>query len=99
MPLQTDEQQAGLLATLRRFPGKRAQIEALAGSSESFRDMCEELAVVEATLARIDQLPLSVRASRTGECNDWIERLTNEIAEALRNSNVIHLPEPRRSAR
>ena len=97
MAIRTDEQQAGILATLRRFPGMRDGIETLMVESEDFRDMCGELAVVEATLTRIDQLPLAVRESRRKECDGWIERLTKEIAEALRNSNVIKLEQPRKS--
>ncbi|MFO0994053.1 MAG: hypothetical protein U1E67_19220 [Hyphomicrobiales bacterium] len=99
MAIRTEEQQAGFLATMRRFPGKQAQIEMLMASSEVFQDMCEELALVEATLAKIDQLPPSVRDSRLKECNGWIDRLNTEIAEALCNINVIPLKEARRPAR
>ena len=97
--IRTSDEQAGLLAAMRRFPNDRDEIEALMDRNENFRDMCEELGLAEAALARIDLVSQSCRESRTLECKGWIDRLTMEIAEAIRNRNVIPIEKPGRSKR
>ena len=86
---RTEERRAAFSAALSRFPGHAQEIETLIGLNESFRDMCDELAEADTTLARIDRVPATAREARILECKDWIERLTKEIGEALGRSNVI----------
>lgn len=89
MVSQNEERSAPLSAALSRFPWRAQEIETLIGRDESFRDMCDELAEADLTLAKIDQVPAAAREARTLECKDWIERLTREISDALNRSNVI----------
>lgn len=66
-------------------------------SDESFRSLCEDLAVAEDTLKGIEQLPAEIRAERRMECESWIAGLTSEVERALRQRRVIALG-PRRGS-
>ncbi len=81
------QRKAGETAALRRFPSERRLIEALVLRDSDFADMCEELAEAEDALRAADRLPEAVRQERAGEWTDYIERLTAEIARALREAN------------
>lgn len=91
MPTETDRtrQEAGLSAAIKRFPEHAGAMEQLMGWNDALCDMCEELAEADLALSIIGALPPSLREARTLECKDWIERLTMEIDQALRDSNVI----------
>ena len=60
--------------------------------SESFRELCEDLAEAERALAATDQLPETLRFPRRVECQGWVESLTNEIEGMLREFKVVPLP-------
>lgn len=81
-----------LAAAIRRFPDESAAIREHARRHQAFRDMCEELAAADAALVRTEVMPPGLRSERRGECEGWIERLTEEIGEALARSNVVRLP-------
>lgn len=53
--------------------------------------MCEELAAAESALANTRSLPAELQAERREERTGWIERLTQEIDEALAAAKVVPL--------
>ena len=73
----------GLTAVLRRFPARSLQIKELSIRDESFRGMCEDLAVAENALAAADQLPVQVREERRAEFSGLVESLVAEIEQTL----------------
>lgn len=78
-----------LQAVMRRFPEHARAIEHLAEHDETFRDICEELVEAEKALESAQSGPEQLRKARGEEWQGLIERLTAQIAEALRNENVI----------
>jgi hypothetical protein len=80
-----------LQAVVRRFPNKARIIEEMSARAGPFRDMCEELAEAEKALQAMDLAPSAVRDARRDEWRSAIETLTQEIEQALRESNVVRL--------
>ena len=78
-----------LTAAMRRLPERARAIEELARHSLSFRDLCEDLAEAERGLAIAESAPAQVRAERRREWSYWVETLTAEIEEALRQAKVV----------
>jgi hypothetical protein len=81
----------GFDAAMRRFPDRAADIRTLSDRSESFRDMCDELAMLEAALARVDFEPPERRESRRAEWEELMEQSLAEIERALTEVKVIPL--------
>ncbi|WP_265518689.1 hypothetical protein [Nitratireductor luteus] len=75
---------AAISAAVRRFPELELPIRRKIEADPAFRDMCEELAEAEAALSKVDQLPPSIRAARSAEWRDIIQRLVCELEETLR---------------
>jgi hypothetical protein len=84
-----------LAAAIRRFPDRAESVRRLAVRNGAFRDMCEELAAAETALARLEADTATHLGERRLECEGWIARLTDEIAEVLRQPEVIPLPTAR----
>jgi len=99
VPNTTSKPCAGQQAAIRKFPSNAKSIEALLVSSESFRELCEDLAEAERALAATDQLPETLRFPRRVECQGWVESLTNEIEGMLREFKVVPLPTQTRGRR
>lgn len=74
----------GFSAATRRFPRAEFAIRNLMNHSEAFRDICEELAVAEAALARVPQTPVALHEARKTEWQELVDRLVSELAAALR---------------
>lgn len=85
------QQAAGRIVVLRRFPADQKAIEQLILRDGDFRDMCDELAEAEAALRAAEKLPLTIRAERMAEWSASIERLSFEIARALREANLVRV--------
>jgi hypothetical protein len=83
---------AGLASALRRFPTHSAQIENLVGRNETFRGLCDDLAVAEQALLSVDQLPDAVREARRIEFKDLVDSLASELERALSQIKVVSLP-------
>jgi hypothetical protein len=81
----------GLSAALRRFPAHASEVEHLVATDENFRSLCDDLAAAEAALLGFPELPVAIKAERRIECESWIESLSAEIENALRESKVIVL--------
>jgi len=78
-------------AAIRRFSSEAKLIKELMIRSESFRGLCEDLAEAERALVETQKMPEALRHDRRAECEGWIESLTNEIEETLREAKVITL--------
>lgn len=76
-------------AVIRHFPDSARQIEALAHDSESFREVCDELAVAEKALALVDSLSGDRRAERRLEWLCFIRGALAEIGAELRRVKVV----------
>lgn len=55
--LTSNERNVGLQAALSRFPAKSLQIRQLLLGRESFRGLCEDLAVADGALAKVGMYP------------------------------------------
>jgi len=51
--------------------------------SESFRDICEELADAEYALSKVDEASPALRAARRAEWQELIDRLVAEVGAAV----------------
>ena len=80
---------AGQRAATRRFPSEAKLIEEVMIRSESFRELCDDLAEAERALAATDQMPEALLRDRRAECQEWVESLTNEIEWVLRRAKVV----------
>jgi len=80
-------------AAVRRFPQFELAIRRLMDRSESFRDMCEELADAELALSKVEELPSALREARRAEWQELVDRLTEEIRAVL-NADIIRTPRP-----
>ena len=89
----TSETEAGRMAPLeaamRRFPASSRIIGLLAAEDEGFRELCEELAEAENACARVHRSPSSQQSAWEAEWLELIERLTAQVAAALREAKVV----------
>ena len=84
-------------AAVRRFPRFELTIYRLVERSESFRDMCEELAEAESALSMVDKMPPTLREARRAEWHELVDRLVGEVGavlktDAIRTSAIIPRP-------
>jgi hypothetical protein len=79
------DRQRAVSAAVRRFPQFELAIHRLMGRSESFRDMCEELAEAELALSRVDQVAPALREARRAEWQELVDRLVGEVGAAVLN--------------
>jgi hypothetical protein len=76
----------GYLAAVRRFPNSEFVIRRLASHSETFRDICEELAEAETVLSTVCEEARDIDASRKQEWQELVDRLVAEVAASLRRA-------------
>lgn len=80
----------------RYFPDCHGAVLALAVRDPAFSDMCQELRDVDGALTHLTDRHDSAQAERLSECLGWIERLRNEMQEALAQAKIVPLrPAPR----
>ena len=72
-----------------RFPEQIEKVEQLFKENETFRGICEDLAVAIETLANVDRLPLTVREARRQEYSGLVDALLDEIGDAICQSKVV----------
>jgi hypothetical protein len=70
-------------AACRRFPRFELAIRRMMLDSETFCDICLELAEAETALANVDKMPAGLRESRRAEWEELVGRLVREIELAL----------------
>lgn len=71
-------------AAARRFPQSEFTIRRLLRSSESFRDLCEELAEAELALARVPENVATLCEARQREWQELVDELVSELEMTLK---------------
>lgn len=84
MPKVTPIPTPGLYAVKRRFSAQAELIDDLTRASETFRELCDDLAACDATLEAIGAMQGRNAEARRAECLEWIASLTKEVKEQLR---------------
>lgn len=82
--------QWGFMAAIRRFPHDEFAIRRLLAHSETFCDMCAELAEAELALSNVPESPRGLFLARRAEWQDLVDRLAAEIDTAIRESQAWH---------
>jgi hypothetical protein len=87
-------------AAVRRYPQFELTIHRLMNRSESFRDICEELADAEFALSKVDEAAPELRAARRAEWQELVARLVEEVGTAVSDAVAAQKsrvnPEPQR---
>jgi hypothetical protein len=85
-------------AAVRWFPQCEFAIHELMDRSESFRDICEELADAELALSTVDNVRPPLREARRAEWQNLVKRLVGEVEAELRERSVLARPRPNRDS-
>ena len=86
----------GYLAAIQRFPHSELAIRRLINQSETFRDICEELAEAETVLSKYATATDVDHGARKEEWQALVDRLVAEVAASLRRAK---LPDQRNGTR
>lgn len=81
---------AGVLAAIRRLPQHKKVIEELALRSESFRNICGDLAEAEQALRRWGTSEVLGAAARSEEYRHLIDGLEAELRQAVHERQARH---------
>ncbi len=71
---------------LRRFPDDAAVLARLLGMDDSFRNVCEDYALAENTLARLERFQGPQQLPRIAEYRQLLSELASEIAKAIESA-------------
>ncbi|PBC18651.1 hypothetical protein FJV83_28695 [Mesorhizobium sp. WSM4307] len=85
---ESSERQRAILAAVRRFPQFELAIHRLVVRSESFLEICEELADAERALSSVDQTTTTLVEARRAEWQQLVDRLVGEVGAAVRDSEA-----------
>jgi hypothetical protein len=77
-----------MLAALKRFPQSELAIHRLMNSSETFREICDELAEAELAMSKVPRTPPELCKARTLEWQEVVDRLVTEASVALHESEA-----------
>jgi crotonobetainyl-CoA:carnitine CoA-transferase CaiB-like acyl-CoA transferase len=75
--------QHAVQAAIARFPDRGHAIEELAGTDESFRLLCEDLAEAQVALAQWEHSSSPVKEARCAEYRELVRDLAAELATEL----------------
>jgi hypothetical protein len=78
----------GYLAAVRRFPQAELAIRRLMLNSETFCDICEELAEAEMALSIVPHTLTELSEARRSEFQELVDRLVAEVNGALKESEA-----------
>jgi len=95
-------EERGYLAAIRRFPNSELAIRRLISQSETFRDICDELAEAEGVLSTFPAAASrEPHEPRRQEWQEVVDRLVAEVAASLRTAQrqQISLDQRRSGAR
>lgn len=81
--------QTGLARAAARFPEAETKFRALALADPSFREICEEYALAQESLERIEAWPDAAERPEVGEYRTLIAELEGEIARFLERAGLI----------
>ncbi|MDX8516355.1 hypothetical protein [Mesorhizobium captivum] len=83
------DRQRAIQAAVRRFPQFELAIHRLIVRSESFLEICEELAEAELALSSVDKTTTALVEARRAEWQELVDRLVGEVGAAVQNSEAI----------
>jgi hypothetical protein len=75
--------QTGLARAVARFPEAEARMRTLALADPAFREVCEEYALAQQSLARFEARPDAAERPEIGDYRTVIAELEGEIARFL----------------
>lgn len=73
----------------RAFPSTAQEIDALAARSESFRDLCNDLALADELMRKWETSTAPERDERYAEAVELVEGLGKEVETMLKYAKVI----------
>lgn len=76
----------GYLAAIQRFPQSEFAIRRLINQSETFREVCDELAEAETVLSKYSEATHTDYEARKEEWQAVVDRLVAEVATSLRGA-------------
>ncbi|MDX8444469.1 hypothetical protein [Mesorhizobium captivum] len=82
------DRQRAILAAVRRFPQFELAIHRLIVRSESFLEICEELAEAELALSSVDKIAPALIETRRAEWQELVDRLVGEVGAAVQDSEA-----------
>ncbi|MDX8441980.1 hypothetical protein [Mesorhizobium australafricanum] len=86
---ESSDRQRAILAAVRRFPQFELAIHRLIVRSESFLEICEELAEAELALSSVDKTTTTALVeTRRAEWQELVDRLVGEVGAAVRDSEA-----------
>ncbi len=71
---------------VRRFPDDAVVLARLFDMDDSFRNVCEDYALAEQTLARLEQFQVTTELHRIAEYRQLLSELASEIAKAIESA-------------
>jgi hypothetical protein len=80
---EADIAEAGLAWAVARFPGGAATLRRLARVDSDFREICEEYALAQQSLARFEARPDAAECPEVGDYRIVIAELEGEIGRIL----------------
>jgi hypothetical protein len=83
-----DAEIAGLARAVARFPEAAAALRRLALTDPEFREICEEYALAEQSLAAFEARPDAAERPEIGEYRTVIAELENEIDRFLKEAGL-----------
>ena len=97
---EADITQTGLAQAMARFPGAAATLRRLALTDPDFREICEEYALAQESLARFVERPDAAERPEIGDYRTVIAELESEIGRFLKEDGVLKTrPRERRCVR
>ncbi|MGX5806164.1 hypothetical protein ACWGS9_34075 [Bradyrhizobium sp. Arg314] len=91
------ERQRAILAAVRRFQQFELAIHRLVVRSESFLEICEELADAELALSSVDKTTTAALVeARRAEWQELVDRLVGEVEAALQDLEASRMTLPRK---
>ncbi|RNJ45844.1 hypothetical protein B5V01_11190 [Mesorhizobium erdmanii] len=78
-------------AAVSRFPQFELAIHRLMDRSESFREICEELAEAELALSRVDNIASALVEARRAEWQKLVDRLVGEVGAAVQDTDAARI--------
>ncbi len=83
---RTDSAQAGIERIAARFPEQAGRLQGLAVADPGFRELCEEYALAQASLAVFEAMPDAAERPEVPDYRVVIAELEGEIGRFLRGA-------------